>query len=246
MSLPLGLDLNNEINLDKSSLKMTVTLADMGTSEMQRMKADAERWLRNNAPASMHAIASSAALVFSYVSISNAKSMILGTCISLVLISLVLILAFRSWKYGLMSIIPNAIPIVLTMGIWACIDGEIGVAATTVGSMTIGIIVDSTIYIISKYIKGIHEKNMNPEEAVQYAISTVGLALFATCLILIIGFGILATSSFKMNMQMGILSALTLIIATIMDFIFTPSLLLAADQKAMKIRTTADMMISET
>ena len=65
----------------------------------------------------------------------------------------------------------------------------------------------------------------------RYAFSTVGTALFVTAMILIAGFAVLAFSSFKLNNSMGILTAITIAVALIADFLLLPALLLTVDRR---------------
>ena len=62
-------------------------------------------------------------------------------------------LALKSWRYGLLSLIPNLVPAGIAFGIWALIDGEIGLGLSVVTAMTLGIVVDDTIHFLSKYLR---------------------------------------------------------------------------------------------
>jgi predicted RND superfamily exporter protein len=74
------------------------------------------------------------------------------------------------------------------------------------------------------------EQNLDPAGAVRYAFNTVGRALIVTSLILVIGFTVLSFSSFSMNGNMAKLTAITLAIALIADFIFLPPLLMRLEK----------------
>ncbi len=226
MSLPLGLDLNNQIDVDKSATRVVVSLDKLTTSELQGVKERSEVWLRENAPESMFSEGASTSMMFTYITRTNAEGLLFGTLLSIGLITLTLLLTFRSAKFGLLSLIPNTLPIILTFGLWAIIDGEISVAAATVATITIGIVVDDTVHFLSKYLRARREQQLNPANAVRYAFSTVGVALTATTLILVFGFMVLSASIFKMNVQMGVLTTITIIFALVVDFLFLPALLI--------------------
>ncbi len=239
MSLPLGLDLNNQINVGKSATKLTATLGDLSTSEMQKIKEKSEQWLKDNAPASMFSEASSPAMMFTFITRSNTRGLILGTLISLGLITLTLGVVFRSVKFGLISIPPNVLPVLLTFGIWSILDGEVGIAAATVATITIGIVVDGTVHFVSKYLRARKEQNLDAENAVRYAFSTVGVALFANAVILVCGFIVLTNSVFKMNVQMGIFTVMTVTLALLLDFLLLPPLLMKLDRIKEKTKASA-------
>ena len=149
--------------------------------------------------------------------------------LALVLISFILILALRSLRIGFLSLAPNLIPAALAFGAWGLMVGEIGMSLATAAGMTLGIVVDDTVHFLSKYLRARREKGYSSEEAIRYAFHTVAIALMVTTIVLVCGFGVLAFSSFKMNADMGLMTAMTLAIALIVDFLFLPALLLKVD-----------------
>ncbi|MCZ6487182.1 MAG: MMPL family transporter [Gammaproteobacteria bacterium] len=231
MSLPYGLDLNNQINIDKSATRMTVMLRNMTTRSVLALEQRAQQWLRNNAPVAMHNEGASPTLMFSHIGARNIRSMLLGTTIALILISLILIFALRSLKIGLLSLIPNLIPAALAFGAWGIVVGQIGLALSVVTGMTLGIVVDDTVHFLSKYLRARREKGLNSQDAVRYAFNTVGLALVVTSLVLIAGFFVLTFSAFQLNSNMAFMTAVTIIFAIIADFLLLPPLLMALDGK---------------
>ena len=102
-----------------------------------------------------------------------------------------------------------------------------GLALSIIASVTLGIIVDDTIHFLSKYLRAVREHGSSPEQAVQYAFSNVGVALTFTTIVLAIGFMILALSPFQVNAQMGLMTAITVVLALVIDFLFLPPLLIA-------------------
>jgi predicted RND superfamily exporter protein len=231
MSLPYGLDLNNQINIDKSATRMTVMLRNMTTRSVLALEQRAQQWLRDYVPVSMHNEGASPTLMFSHIGERNIKSMLLGTTVALILISLILIFALRSLKIGLLSLIPNLIPAALAFGAWGIVVGQIGLALSVVTGMTLGIVVDDTVHFLSKYLRARREKGLNSQDAVRYAFNTVGLALVVTSLVLIAGFFVLTFSAFQLNSNMAFMTAVTIIFAIIADFLLLPPLLMALDGK---------------
>ena len=230
MSLPYGLDLNNQINVDKSSLRFIATLENMTTRQARILKQDAEAWIAENIPASATE-ATSPFVMFAYISERNIKSMLTGTALALFLISLSLIVALRSLKIGSISIIPNVIPAVMAFGFWGLLVGEIGLASSVVAATSLGIIVDDSVHFLSKYLRARRERGESPEDAVRYAFATVGRALSVTSAVLIAGFGTLALSAFELNQSLGLLTALAIFAALVADFLLLPPLLLAIDKE---------------
>ena len=230
MSLPYGLDLNDQIDIDKSGIRVIASLKNLSTNQMLDIEQRIHNWIDQNLSA--YTInAASPVLMFSHIGHRNIIRMLIGSLAALVLISIILIAAFRSLKLGLISLIPNLIPAGMAFGIWGLIDGQVGLGLSVVTGMTIGIVVDDTVHFISKYRRAKVEKGLSSEEAVRYAFSTVGVALWVTSLVLVSGFIVLSTSSFLMNSGMGLMTAITIAGALIMDFLFLPPILMALDRK---------------
>ncbi len=237
MSLPYGLDLNNQINVDKSATKIAVTLDNLSTAQIIDFNQRAEQWLKDNTPTVMHATGTSTDIMFSHITMRNIEQMMGGSAMALVLISLILLFALKSLKLGLLSLVPNLTPAIMAMGIWALTYGVLGMAASIVFAISIGIVVDDTVHFLSKYVRARREMKLSTPDAIRYAFSTVGKALWITTVVLIVGFALLSQSTFLVNQQTGILMAITIACALILDFLFLPALLLKVDKDDVEIST---------
>lgn len=226
MSLPFGLDLNNQINVDKSESRFTVTLENVSSNDIIAFNERAETWLQANAPESMFDNGTSTTTMFAHLGKRQMKSMISGTALGLVLITVVLMFALGSFKYGMLSLIPNITPITVGFGLWAVSVGMVNTGIAIVFGMTLGIIVDDTVHFISKYLRARREQGKDAQEAVKYAFSTVGRALVSTTIVLVAGFFVLAQSQFAMNSGMAKVTALIISLALIIDFLLLPALLI--------------------
>ena len=242
MSLPYGLDLNNQINFDKSTTRISATLETVSTQEMLRIERESIAWMQENTP-NIASVPSGPTIMFSHIGMRNIISMLSGTGVALVLISLILVFALRSVKFGAVSLIPNIAPALMAFGVWGMLVGEVGLAVSVVVAMTLGIVVDDTIHFLSKYLRARRERGMNAEDAIRYAFNTVGVALTVTTIVLVAGFMVIAQSNFQVNSQMGLLTAITIAIALIVDFLFLPALLLLVDGDK-KPKTQVDPTVS--
>lgn len=230
MSLPYGLDLNDQLNVDKSGMRVIVTLNRVTSNQLLDVESRVNAWLHQHMPDIKVEVASTA-LMFAHIGKRNTGNMILGSSFELAVISIILITAFRSLRLGLISLIPNLVPAGIAFGIWGLIDGRVGLGLSVVASITFGIVIDDTIHFISKYRRGRTEKGLNSEEAILYASSSVGEAIWMTSSILVSGFVVLSFSHFAVNSGMGLLSAITITVALVMDLLFLPPLLMMLDKK---------------
>jgi predicted RND superfamily exporter protein len=229
MSLPFGLDLNNQINVDKSATRLTATLETLSSKQVFSFENRVKDWMTDNTP-DLLTEGSSPTIMFSHIAKRNIISMLSGTTIALVLISGILMVSLRSFKFGILSLVPNLVPAGMAFGAWALFVGQVGLAVSVVAAMTLGIVVDDTIHFLSKYLRARRERGMNTEDAIRYAFNTVGVALFITTVILTAGFMIIAQSTFLVNANMGLLTAITICIALFVDFLFLPPLLMLVDR----------------
>ncbi|MFT7162509.1 MAG: putative RND superfamily exporter protein [Bacteroidia bacterium] len=244
MSLPFGLDLNNQVNVDKSETRLIVTTKNVSSNNLIALTERAEGWLVNNTPEAMHATASSTSLMFSHLSRRQVDSMMTGSIAALVLISFILMFALRSFRHGLLSLIPNLIPVAVGFGIWGLTSGIINTGISVVFGMTLGIIVDDTVHFLSKYLRAKREHGKSSADAVRYAFDTVGKALVVTTIVLVAGFMIMAQSSFGMNSGMAMITMIIITVALVIDFLLLPALLLNVGSKSERASSPSSEKLS--
>lgn len=230
MSLPFGLDLNDQINVDKSASRMTVTIGEATTKDILALEAGARDWLVKNAPPAMLNHGTGPTVMFAYIGERNIKSMIGGNLMALVLVSAIIMIAIRSFKIGLISLIPNLIPIAMGFGLWGMFVGQVGLSLSVVTALTFGIVVDDTIHFLTKYLHARREQKLSPEAAVRYAFHMVGTAMWVTSVILVAGFSVLILSAFELNDGMGRLAAITIAFALLADFFLLAPLLMKLEE----------------
>ena len=230
LSLPYGLDITNQVNTDKSATRVVVQMDKITSNEVIDLDHRAVQWLKDNAPDYMLTEGASTTMMFSHITARNISSMIGGVVAALFLISFIILIALKSVRLGLISLVPNLVPAGMGFGLWAIFDGQVGLSLSVVMGVTLGIVVDDTIHFLSKYNRAKRELNLNSQEAVEYAFKTVGVALSSTTLVLCAGFMVLTLSPFSMNAEMGLMSAITIGLALVVDFFFLPPLLLWLDK----------------
>ena len=226
-SLPVGRDLNNLIDVDRSSTRVTVVLRSLSTREKIELDDRARAWFRQNAP-ELETGATGVAVVGARSIQRNIEGMLVGTIVAMGIVSLLLLLIFRSVRLGLVSLVPNFVPAAMAMGLWGYVVGEVGVAASVVTAIAFGIIVDDTIHFMTKFVAA-RKSGQLPSEAVQSAFRHVGKALFATTIVFALGFMVFGASGMATNQALGLLVGITVVVALLADFLFLPPLLMALD-----------------
>lgn len=238
LSLPYGLDLTNQIDIAKSASRFTVTAGDVSAAALRDLAARGEQWLREHAP-SYAATPSSTSLMFAHISQRNIESMFVGTFYSFVLIAGILMVSLRSLYIGALSVVPNLLPSIAAFGVWGLLVGEVNLGLSMVAAVSFGIIVDDTVYFLSKYMHARKERGANATEAVRYALEHVGPAMSVTSAVLVAGFLVLACSAFALNSDLGKLTALVLSVGVVGDLLFLPALLICLDGRQSEVRVAS-------
>lgn len=144
------------------------------------------------------------------------------------LIALCMLYLFRSLKILICSLIPNVIPLVITAGVMGWAGVRIKPSTVLVFSIALGIAIDITIRFLVNYKQELQVSNKAPKEIVIDTIHKTGISIIYTSLVLIAGFVIFCFSGFGGTQALGWLTSLTLVLATLTNLIFLPTLLLTA------------------
>jgi len=237
LSLGYGMDLTDQINVDRSSTRISAFVGYATTRQLLALDSKIQDWFDTNAP-ELKSPVTGQSHVYTMISARDVPSMLQGTTLALIFISFVIFLVLRNLKLGLVSLVPNLLPALMGFGLWGYMVGNVTLAVSIVVAMTLGIVVDDTVHFMLKYANA-RKRGESAEDSVRYAFKSVGMALTVTSLGLVVGFAILGQSGFAVNRDMAQLTAITLAFALFVDFLFLPPLLIFLDRmKPMKISAT--------
>jgi uncharacterized protein len=223
LSLPVGLDLNIMMDVDRTQTLVTATVRTEHSTQLRDLAQEADDWLIGNEP-SIASRASGIAIAFARISQRNNSQMIWGFLVALGLVSITMIATLRSLRYGLVSLVPNLVPALLAFGFWGVFLGDVNLGSTVVTTMTFGIVVDDTIHFLMHYLR-CRRKNIGVTEALEDTFVVVGSAIVLTSLALILGFAIMSASGFAINQHIGILTSVVILFALLSDLFLLPALL---------------------
>ena len=224
LSLGYGMDLTDQINVERSAVRITAYVPRTTTAELQELDKRVQDWFDKNAP-ELKSPVTGQTHVYTMISAKDVPAMLKGTTLALIFISGVILVVLRNVKLGLISLIPNLVPAAMAFGLWGYSVGSVSLAVSIVVAMTLGIVVDDTVHFILKYASA-KKRGASAEDAVRYAFKSVGMALTITSLALVVGFIILGQSGFAVNRDLARLTAVTLAAALFIDFLFLPPLLI--------------------
>jgi predicted RND superfamily exporter protein len=221
LSLPQGMEINDEIDLKQQSLRITAQLNVVDTSMDLEMIHWAGEWWKNT-PYS--ATVQGQTVMFANMEHDVANTLILSLLLSIATVTLILLLFFRNMRMIPFVIIPNVLPVLLILGTmgWIGIHVNIGIAISA--SIIIGIAVDDTIHFLIKY-KDARGRNLNLEESLTYVMHYSGATIIFTTVILSCAFMIFAFSSFVPNIHFGVVTAIALLFAVAIDLVMLPAMI---------------------
>jgi len=146
---------------------------------------------------------------------------------SVVAILVVLVATFRSCSAGLLSAVPNVLPLAMTFATMGLLGVTFNVTTGMILCVTIGIVVDDTIHYMFRY-RAFRSEGAHPRLAVRRATAQVGRPIVGTSVVLALGILVLTCSDFKMTAQFGAFTTLTIVYALLADLVLLPALLVSA------------------
>ena len=146
-----------------------------------------------------------------------------------VVIFFVMTIALRSVYFGLISVAPNAFPLLCTAGGLALVGRPLEISSVIVFTICLGLAVDDTIHFLVRYRRR-RAAGETPSQAAHHALETVGTALLITTVVLAAGFGVVAASEVPLFKIFAALTCSALVAALLGDLVLLPALLAATDR----------------
>ena len=222
MSLPQGMDLNNRMTLKNDMIRLSA-MSDLHDSrtmllEIEKIEAKAEEiGLDANVTGKMPLYHNMNPYVVSAFTTSISMA--------LVLVSLLMMFALRSFKLGMLSMIPNTVPLIFGGAFMTILGKPIDIGTVLVTSVCLGIAVDDTIHFLSNYNRW-RRLGSDKVHAIAHVITHTGPALLVTTTVLVVAFATFAFASFVPNINFGIMTAIVLSTALFTDATLLPAVLL--------------------
>lgn len=223
-------DLSDIIDFENQLTRLVIPVINMPASELQQELAEIETYMQENYSHLGFTITGTMVLLTAQ-QIYTAEGMLLSFLVAMTVITFFFILLFRSFKYGILSIIPSVVPIVLAAGIASTMGILLDQSAVVVFAMTMGLAVDDAIHVMSRYLTS-KKSGLSTEESIRCAMNESGRAVLFTSLVLIFGFGVLIFGSFTTVINVGLFGSIIMSLALIGDLIFLPAILHYVDGDA--------------
>jgi predicted RND superfamily exporter protein len=151
--------------------------------------------------------------------------MISSYIIAGVVITILMILLIGNIKYGLISMIPNILPILIALGGMGYAGMNLDLSNILIGSIVIGLAVDDTVHFFHNF-RRYYANTGNVKFSVQETLLTTGRAMLVTSLVLTVGFFVFVASDMKNLINFGMISGLAIMTALLADVILAPALMM--------------------
>ena len=213
------------INFDYSKARITGRVKDIDSRRAAEIKRDIYNFVDNNMPDYITVDITGTTFLALATNDYLVSDLTTSFIAAFILITLVMIILFKSVSITLISIIPNTIPMLAMAAIMGYFDIILRPPTAMTFAVAFGIAVDDTIHYLTRYRMELPAHKWNYRMANDKTIMTTGLAMITTTGILVAGFLILVFSNFTPTADFGLLAALTILVALICDLTFLPALL---------------------
>lgn len=220
-------DLSDIKDFDNRHTRLVVPVVNMQASDMQAELESIEDYLNANYP-QLEAVVTGTMALYTVQDTYISEGMALSFLIALGVITLFFVALFKSVKYGLLSIIPSVLPIILAGSFAGWLGISLDQSAVIVFAMTMGIAVDDAIHVMSRYLLAKSE-GANTKQSIARAMNESGRAVIFSSLVLVFGFSVLCFASFTTIIYVGLFGSIIMTFALVGDLVVLPAILYWAD-----------------
>jgi predicted RND superfamily exporter protein len=215
-------------NSDYSAVRMVIGTSNLSNLQLLAFNEKIDQWIKANVKPEYKVMHGDNSILFARLDRSISIELLQGFLVSFFFITLTLIIGLKSLRYGLLSIAPNVFPATIVFGIWGVYNGELSPYILMLFSISIGLVVDDSVHVLSKYISARREGEV-PEVAVKYSLDKAGPAITITTLSLAVSTMILIFSNTFYYTNVALMLTPIIVVALLLDLLFLPPLLIRFD-----------------
>ncbi len=220
-----SLPLKGLISKDKKTMRITGKMPDYGAKSCLQKEKKLQEFIKSLQIEGIEFHYTGMGSLIDKNNLYLVKNMLWGLLISFVIISMIMMMLFKSPNIIIVSLIPNIIPLLMIGAVMGYFNIHLNVASSIIFTIAFSICVDDTIHFLTKYNLELN-KSKHPLFALKNTFLHTGKAIIITSLILSGGFLLLIFSSFQSVYNVGLLISITLFFAVLADLFLLPVLLL--------------------
>jgi predicted RND superfamily exporter protein len=222
LALAKGQSTTDFVDVDHRKVRLSVLFGDVSMADIRAFERNVRDWAAESLSPSLPLVVTGEGIPTAHLSSNSIRQLALGIVISLLFSSCLLGVVYRDVAVVGVVVLATVVPVVAGFGIWAVLVGEIGMAATLVVAVTIGVVIDDSIHLLYRYRDGTVELDLSAPEAAGYSVHRTAAAIVTTSVVLAGGFSILMLSDFRMNSAFGVCSALVIVLALVYNTTVMP------------------------
>lgn len=214
----------------KRYLRISYNMADVGTDSLRIVMTKLKTGVNSlNQGGKAKVVFTGKALIFLKGNQYLIRSLAGSIALAIVLIALMMGVTYHNWKAMVWALLPNLLPLMFTAGIMGWLGISIKPSTVLIFSIVLGIAVDDCIHYLARYFQEVRRHQRTTLEHLRICTLETGGSMIYTSIILFFGFIIFAFSDFGGTQALGLMSAVTLLLAMIANLVLLPTLILAMD-----------------
>ena len=220
------------VSADGRIARITTFMKDIDTGNMARVEDELWKKINEIFPADQYKVSvTGKALVFEKGTKYLLNNLVSSLLFAILLISLLMLFMFRSFKMVVVSLVPNLLPLLITAGLMGYFGIPLKPSTILIFSIAFGLSVDDTIHFLAQYRQELTTHNWKIKKSVFATLKESGMSMFYTSVVLFSGFSIFMLSSFGGTVALGGLIAVTLLFGMLSNLMLLPSLVLTLNKK---------------
>ena len=217
-------DLEDLVDSQFSKARLTFKLPWMEAGEYAEISDKLTDMLKDELGSDVEVTVTGMVPLFQRTLVAAMDSMAVSYAVAFVLIAIMMVILLGSFKIGLVSMIPNVLPIIMTIGFMSMVNMPLDMFTMLVGAIVIGLSVDDTVHFFHNFAK-YHHQGYSTKAAVEETMKGTGRALVATSVVLSLGFFVYMFASLSNLVNFGVLAGGAILIALVSNIILGPALL---------------------
>lgn len=214
--------------------RLTVQMADVGTTDMDRLLQKLRAQTDSIFPADRYNVVfTGTSMVFLKGSSYLVSNLISSLFWAIVIIVVLMAMLFNSLRILLVALIPNVVPLIVTAGLMGFLDIPIKPSTMLVFGIALGIAVDNAIFFLARYRLEVKLTGGDLAHSVDRAVREVSVGIIYTSVVLVAGFSMFAFSRFGGIQALGMLTTITLLTAMLTNLLVLPSMVLSLNKRIM-------------
>ncbi|HET7343013.1 MAG TPA: MMPL family transporter [Methylomirabilota bacterium] len=233
-----GKELTKFVDFQASAANIVVRHNLTGSGDLSTLLGHIDGWIATNVPATLSVRATGEAILFNNASDFMAINELTSFIWTFLAIGIIHALLFTSITAGMLSLIPNVVPILFNYGLMGLLGIPLNTSTALIATIAIGIAVDDTVHHMVTYSRQL-KLHKNQRVAMFNTMRAEGRPIIYVSLALAAGFLALVFSSFVATVQFGLLAATVMLLAMVSELTLTPILM-----NSMRLITLWDLLLT--